>query len=122
MDEQMKENLTATETWIRLLFMILFGVISSFALWFLWIIAAFQFVVVLFTRQTNDNLTEFSDSLIAYFEQVFSFLLFRTEDKPFPFSPWPSEGRAAKKPAAKAKTKRAPRKKKEVESPKEPAE
>ena len=52
---------------------------------------AFQFLASLFTGQPNDQLTRFGRNLARYLQQITVFMTFATEEKPFPFTPWPDE-------------------------------
>lgn len=90
MDEEVKSNIADPDTWIRLLLMILFGVCASVALWIVWLTAAVQFLFALITGRPNENVHDFAGVLAAYLGQIFAFLLYQTEERPFPFSPLPS--------------------------------
>ena len=79
----------ARQTWLRGLFMLLFAVISRVAELVLLTVAVLQFLWALATGQSNARLCAFGESLSRYLYQVFRFLTFDTEDKPFPFSDWP---------------------------------
>ena len=79
----------ARQTWLRGLFMLLFAVISRVAELVLLTVAVLQFLWSLATGQSNARLRAFGESLSRYLYQVFRFLTFDTEDKPFPFSDWP---------------------------------
>jgi Domain of unknown function (DUF4389) len=80
---------------IRALFMILFIIIYYVAQWLVVAVAVFQFVVALITGKPNVNLTSFGEGLSRFIYQVARFLTFNTEEKPFPFSPWPGEAPAS---------------------------
>jgi hypothetical protein len=92
MSDQLKESLTRSSTWMRGVFMLLFVVIYGFAeaIWFL--VVVFQFVHALVTGKPNLSLMEFSENLCAYIYEILLFLSFNTEERPFPFAPWPAEG------------------------------
>jgi len=102
MDQDLKEKLTSKSKWIRLLFMILFGIIINIVEMVIWIIAAFQFIVTLFIGKPNANLATFSDGLTTYAYQMMRYLTYNNEVKPFPFTPWPSACKESK-PAPKKK-------------------
>lgn len=89
MDDDLRESLTATETWIRGLYMILFAFIYSLAEVVVVAVVVFQFLWMLITRSTNERLLEFSDDLSVFIYQILQFVTFNTEEKPFPFAPWP---------------------------------
>lgn len=92
MDDDIKESLTATETWVRGLYMILFAIIYSLTEVVLAAVVIFQFVIYLLTRSTNERLLEFGEDLAVFIYQIIQFLTFNSEDKPFPFGPWPYGG------------------------------
>lgn len=90
MDKEIKASLTAGESWIRGLYMLLFAAIYSVAEMVLAAVAILQFIFLLVARGPNERLQEFGDDLSTYFYEMIQFLTFNTEDKPFPFGPWPS--------------------------------
>jgi hypothetical protein len=91
MSSDLKENVSNTNTWGRALFMILFGIIYSIAEIVLGAVVIFQFLFVLFTSDKNERLLRFGKELCTFIYQVFLFLTFNTEEKPFPFADWPKE-------------------------------
>ena len=116
MDEEKRltDHLSETSTWIRLLHMILFGVIFRITEWVIFLIAVVQILFKLFTGEPNPRLRSLGRSLAGYVRETAAFLTFDTEDRPYPWSDWPSgeETKAAaatKKPAAAAKKRPATR-------------
>lgn len=99
MDEEIKEKLSNTETWIRGIYIILFLLILGLTKFIIGALVLFQFLSSLITGSTNERLVEFGQSLAAYVSQVVLYLCYSTNDKPYPFSDWPA-----------AKTTAAPRK------------
>lgn len=91
MDDEVRERISSGDTWLRLLFIVVFGLLATVATWLVWLVAAAQFLFALFTGRTNDNLSEFADTLVAYVAQAYSFMVYRTDDKPFPFAPPPGK-------------------------------
>lgn len=89
MDDDMKEALTASDTWIRALFMILFAFIYSIAKVVLVAVVILQFFFVLLSRERNERLLELGEDLGVFIFQVLQFQTFNTDEKPFPFGPWP---------------------------------
>ncbi len=106
MKEALKASITSGETWMRLVYMILFGIVLNLAELVVAFVAVIQFLFKLFSGEVNQQLAEFGDGLATYFRQMIAFLTFRTEDKPFPFAPWPqtSSGSAAPPPDAVIET------------------
>ena len=90
MDNEMKSSLTALDTWLRGLYMLLFTVIYSVTEFVLGLIVVFQFIHVLFSRTTNERLLDFSSDLSVYIYQILQFLTFNSEAKPYPFAVWPN--------------------------------
>ena len=76
--------------WLRGVFMILFGLLYSLAGTVLVVMAVLQFIFVLIDSAPNTRLLSFGRSLGSYVQQVVNFQTFNTEEKPFPFSDWPT--------------------------------
>ena len=90
MTQQGNETSTANNIWLRGLFMILFGILYSLAGTVLVVVAVLQFILVLTGNAPNTRLLSFGHSLGSYVQQIVSFQTFNAEEKPFPFSDWPS--------------------------------
>ena len=45
----------------------------------------------LITTELNEQLLDFSNSLTKYVSQILLYITFKSEERPFPFSPWPSD-------------------------------
>ncbi len=91
MSGDIKENVTRRSIWLRLVYMIVLSVAFNLAEFITFAVVAFQFLASLFTGQPNDRLTRFGRNLARYFQQITVYLTFTTEEKPFPFTPWPDE-------------------------------
>ena len=89
MEPQVKENIADTNTWGRGLFMLLFAVIQWVSKTVLVIGIIIQFGFVLFTGEKNERLLSFSKELSKFLYEIFMYLTFNTETKPFPFDAWP---------------------------------
>ncbi|HJP17656.1 MAG TPA: DUF4389 domain-containing protein [Nitrospinota bacterium] len=89
MGEKLGEKLTEKNKWIRGLYMMLFALIFNIAEILVAAIAAFQFVAYLFIGKTNEQLITFGQRLSIFIYQIIQFLTFNSEEKPYPFSPWP---------------------------------
>ena len=118
MDDDLKQNLTAGETWIRGLFILLFAFALVIARFVTGAVVVIQFLFTVFTGQVNDNLKIFGASLARYVYNCLLFVTYNSDDKPFPFGEWPAaEGSLAEvesapvkaKPAAKPKSKAKPK-------------
>jgi hypothetical protein len=89
MNEELKQNLTRSGTWQRLLYVILFAVIYTVADIVLATVFVVQFGFVLITGRRNRNLLDFGASLSRFMYDVLRYFTFNSDDAPFPFQPWP---------------------------------
>lgn len=132
MDEQLKSNLTSSKHWMRLIYMVLFAIFLQLASVVMTVLVVVQFLFALITGADNINLRKFGDSLSIYIFSVLQFLIYNSEEKPFPFADWPESSvkteiapsaspvkATAEKPKAKSKPKTESRAKKQPESNKE---
>lgn len=119
-----KENVKDQAVWTRGLYVVLFGIIYYFLFFLVVLIAVFQFLMRLFTTKFNDELLAFSDSLAEYVSQILRFITFKSDDRPYPFSPWPvvdsneSKNQDVKTTATKKKSSRKKASKKTASSSK----
>jgi hypothetical protein len=87
--DQIKRNLLSPDTWLRILLMAGFAVAAWLTILVLAVIVLGQAILVLITGYPNANLQRFGLIAGAYLFEIVQFLLFNTEDKPFPFAPFP---------------------------------
>ena len=80
-----KDEILKSSKWIRFLFMALYAFALNFALPICIGLAFIQFLFVLFTSKVNTSIANVNSYVIEFFEDSISFILFQTEDKPFPF-------------------------------------
>ena len=90
MDDDLKQNLTAAETWIRGLYILMFVFLLVVARLVTGAVVVIQFLFTVFTGQTNGNLKSFGASLARYVYNCLLFVTYNSDDKPFPFSEWPA--------------------------------
>ena len=87
--DQIKANLLSTDFWIRIVFMVIFALV----LWALWlvviVICVMQTEIVMITSEVNPQLQKLGAIAATYLGQIVSFMVFATEVKPFPFTPFP---------------------------------
>jgi len=112
MTDELKEHVKDSSVWVRLLFMLLFSVLYWAAEMVLAVVVLFQFFSVLFTGKKNSQVLALGAQLSTYAYQVFRYLTYNSEEKPFPLGDWPSDKALAEqaKPAPKSKPRAAPRK------------
>ena len=97
MGDELKHNLKERKTWLRGLYMLLFGIFYSIAEIIIIAVAVFQFLLALFTGNTNERLLKLGQSLSTYVYQVLQFLTFNSNHHPYPFGAWPKGEPAATK-------------------------
>ncbi len=108
MEQKTKDNLTSRNTWIRVVYMILFAVIFNIVEFVIAVVAVVQFLSTLFTGKVNQHLQGLGQGVGASVNEITVFLTYRTDDKPYPFAPWPKGAPGARK-AARAKPQRTPK-------------
>ncbi len=89
MEKQIKINILNLDTWIRGIFMILFGFLSFISRLILIVISVLQFILLACTGSLNENLKKLGWTTSTWSYQAFLFLTYNTDEKPFPFSDWP---------------------------------
>jgi hypothetical protein len=88
---KLETNLKSRATWMRLLFMALFGLFISFAGMIGTVIVVLGFFWVLFTGEANRELRQIGQAIASYMYEIVRYLTFNSDDKPFPFgNAWPS--------------------------------
>ena len=75
---------------LRLLYAIGFFVVYRLLDVVVVIITIVQFLHQLFIGEPHADLTVFGRNLAAYIAQIANYLFWSSDDKPFPFSDWPS--------------------------------
>lgn len=78
--------------WMRFLLMIAMGVAFYVAAVLLGFLAVLQLALAAFAGGPNPRVQQFGASLGRYFAQLVRFLVFDSEDAPFPFADWPTAG------------------------------
>lgn len=89
-EEELKSNVKNKDTWLRLVFLIVFGFIFYLCSLLAFAASVLQFLAKLFSGSSIKALAEFGDDLATYLSQVIRYLTFASDVKPFPFSPLPN--------------------------------
>jgi hypothetical protein len=74
---------------IRLLYAFGFAIVAWFVLWITFLLAVVQFVVIAINGRVNDELKNFSFSLVQYLWELLAFITFVRDEQPFPIGPFP---------------------------------
>ena len=83
--EEVKEEVLKIGKWTRFAFMFLYAFVLNFVISVSIGLAFIQFLFVLFTSKINDSLADFNNQLFLFVSDTLKFLLFETDEKPFPF-------------------------------------
>lgn len=94
MSDDIVENLTRPEQWMRVLFMAALVVALYVVGLMLTLVTVGQVLFSLVTGSDNGNLRALGKSLTLYVRQILDFLTYNSEIKPFPFSPYPDSNGA----------------------------
>lgn len=83
-------NLKSDAFWVRTLFMIAFWFVFRISAFILLLCTVVQWFSQLLSGEKLEGLQDFSVSLGTYLHQISDYLTQVSEDKPYPFSEWPS--------------------------------
>ncbi len=84
------QNLKNTAFWRRLLFMVIFGIAYTIAEFAVWAAILFLIFFNLFTGGSNERAVIFGKQMSTYIYHILLYLTYNSEERPFPFSDWPS--------------------------------
>jgi hypothetical protein len=93
--DEVKRNLLSLDQWLRMLLMACYLVVAWVLGIVLVVIMVAQTLVVLITAELNVNLQKFGAISSAYLYQIVIYLVYGTDDKPFPFNSLPGVDDAA---------------------------
>ncbi|WP_019614041.1 DUF4389 domain-containing protein [Psychromonas ossibalaenae] len=91
MSEQQEKSYKNKSVWLRGLFMLMFVFLMGVAKFVTLVVVVLQFLAVLLTGETNENLLQFGKSLSVYQYQIVLYLTYNSELRPFPAADWPQE-------------------------------
>tara|TARA_B100000085_G_C18315623_1_gene420172 strand:+ start:308 stop:676 length:369 start_codon:yes stop_codon:yes gene_type:complete len=85
MDKIDKEELLKSSKWARFIFMVGYAFALNFVVTIFIGLSFIQFLFYLLTSKINYSLAKFNDEIIEFISDTVAFLLFSTDQKPFPF-------------------------------------
>ena len=88
--DDVKRNLLSADQWLRMFLMVCYLVVAWVVGIVLVVVMVAQTLVVLITAELNLNLQRFGAITAGYLYQIVMYLVYATDEKPFPFSPLPS--------------------------------
>jgi len=83
--EEIKKNILSADQWIRILYMVFYAVACWMLLFVLPIIILIQVIITLISGRDNTNLRELGALLADYLHNAMNYLLYVTDEKPWPF-------------------------------------
>jgi hypothetical protein len=87
----LEANMKSKSTWLRLFFMLVLVLLYGMAEFVMAVVVVIQFLWVLVNGEKNEGLRELGQSLATYTYEIFVYLTFNSEVRPFPFDrEWPS--------------------------------
>jgi len=90
-EEDLKRHVKDKDTWLRFIYLVLFGIIYYLSILLTFATAIFQFLAKLFGGSSFDGLAQFGANLASYQAEMTRYLTFASDDKPFPFAAFPSQ-------------------------------
>lgn len=89
MSEQMKQNLSNSSHWLRLLLTVLYALIFWLGIWVLGFVVVLNLIILLISGERNQQLSGFGGQVAAYLGQIMTYTTQNSDEKPFPFGDWP---------------------------------
>lgn len=90
-EEDLKRHVKDKDTWLRFVYLVVFFVAFYLSILLTFATSVFQFLAKLFSGSSFVGLSDFGDNLATYQSQVTRFVTFASDDKPFPFAPFPNK-------------------------------
>ena len=82
-------NVKRSSTWMRIVYMIGFCIVLYVVSVVIWFLTGAQALFSIFTGSDNRNLRLLGASLAEYVNQILKFITYNSQDRPFPFRPFP---------------------------------
>lgn len=84
--DQILENLSNQHTWVRLVYMLIYGVMLHVAGLVMWLLCAVQFLCTLVFGRDNASLRSLCANIVEFIHQALQFVSYNSESRPFPFT------------------------------------
>ena len=94
-EDDLKKNVKDRDTWMRFAYLVVFGVAFYLSITLTFATSIFQFLAKLFSGTPFAGLSEFGENLATYQADVTRYLTFASDEKPFPFAPFPQKAKPA---------------------------
>lgn len=90
-NENVKQNISNKNQWLRILYMILFAVILYLVMMLVTVVVIVQLLFSLFSGKPNEDIADFAADLSQYVYRIVAFLTYTDDRRPFPFNNWEEE-------------------------------
>jgi hypothetical protein len=87
-NEQVKQNISNKNQWLRVLYMVLFAVILYLVMMLVTVVVIVQLLFALITGKPNEDVADFASDLTQYVFRIVAFLTYTDDRRPFPFNSW----------------------------------
>lgn len=91
-EKEIRENILSPSQWIRILLMIGFGILSWLLRFAQAVITIIQILFALITGRPNVNMSRAGTLLALYQAQIWFYLSYSSDQRPYPFSDLPDSG------------------------------
>lgn len=97
-ESDIERNIKSKSTWLRLVYMLVFGLLAWVATMVAAVVVVLGFFWVLFTGERNAGLTSAGQSIATYLYEILRYLTYNSDQRPFPFdAAWPAAGESSDK-------------------------
>ena len=86
--EELKSNVSKPDIWVRGIHMLILFIALRISELILYGLIIFQYGMELITGGRNENLDKVAKNLSHYIKNIFLYLSFNEEQRPFPFAEW----------------------------------
>jgi hypothetical protein len=90
-EDDLKRNVKDKDTWLRFVYLVAFGIAFYLTIVITFAVSVFQFLAKLFSGSSFDGLATFGDNMATYQCQITRYLTYASDEKPFPFAPFPNK-------------------------------
>jgi hypothetical protein len=80
--------------WPRICYMVGYGMAANMAFWAMVFLTIAQAIFILSSGNGNSELKVFTGQLSSFMKQAMDFVIFQSEEKPFPFQAFPEANRS----------------------------
>jgi hypothetical protein len=89
--DELKKHVSDKDTWLRFVYIVVLWVAFYLTALIAFAITVFQFLAKLFSGAAYIGLKSFGANIALYQAQITRFVTYATDEKPFPFAPFPGQ-------------------------------